>query len=187
MLCQLLRGTRLLGLVGLLLVGFLVASVDAGSHRWAWLEGTTWYVPERGLDALGWSTDTEDTTAVVDQTVYTIDSFADGYFTARTTILLDGSIRQCRWLLGSVTRKGRLLLTFMPVAGDDAETVQGFGQMRKRGGRWAMVNQMSTSSANMQIVHSANMRRIRSGARDYAQLPGTSESLPEFMEACWPD
>jgi hypothetical protein len=187
MLCQLLRGTRLIGLVGLLLVGFWVASVDAGSHRWAWLEGTTWYVPAGGLDALGWSTDTEDTTAVVDQTVYTIDSFAGGYFTARTTILLDGSIRQCRWLLGSVTRRGRLLLTFMPVAGDDAETVQGFGQMRKRGGRWAMVNQMSTSTVDMQIVHSANMRRIRPSARDYAQLPGTSESLPEFMEACWPD
>ncbi|MFP8874283.1 MAG: hypothetical protein VCB42_07095 [Myxococcota bacterium] len=174
-------------MLSVLLLGFFVASVDAGNRRWTWLEGTTWYVPERGLPAVGWSSDTEDATPVVDQTVYTIDHFEDGYFTARTTILLDGSIRQCRWLLGSVTPGGRLLLTFIPVSGDDAEVVQGFGQMRKRGGRWAMVNQMSTSTADMQLVHSANMRRIRPGDRDYAQLPGTSESLPEFMEACWPD
>ena len=94
-------------------------------------------------------------------------------------------MRQCRWLTGSVTPDGRLLLTFLAPAGEEADPIQGIGQMKKRRGKWTMLNQMDASMAGFHLSHWAEMQTVKPGDPAFALLPGTTESVPEFMSACW--
>ncbi|MFP6564775.1 MAG: hypothetical protein VCC68_09880 [Myxococcota bacterium] len=170
--------------LALALVAF---SAQAGSRRYDWLAGTTWYVPSSGITALYWSSEIEEAVPAIDQTVYIIDQYADGYFSGRATTLLNGSTRACRWLIGSVTPRGEVLLSFIPLTGDDAATTLGFGKMRRRRGRWSMINQTVAALAGGQLAHWAKMKTILPTDADYLRLPGTDESLPDFIAACWPD
>ena len=156
-----------------------------GVSQWQWLEGTTWAVPTDGLPAIGWLTQQESAIPLVDQTVYTIDDFVDGYFTARTTASFNGFV-QCRWLLGSITPAGDVLLTFIPRAGVEETTTQGIGRMERHHGQWTMVNQMTSPVTDLGFVaHWAPMQRVEPGDAAWESLPGVDLSVPVFISACW--
>lgn len=76
-------------------------------RAWDWLNGTTWYVPKDGLLAYDLNLQTNVLTPLLDQTVYTITSYRNGYVWGyMTTTLGDGPI-QCKSLVGSVTLRAK--------------------------------------------------------------------------------
>jgi len=56
--------------------------------RWNWLKNTYWYVPAPNLPAFLFDADREELTPVLDQTVFHITDYRDGYFWGRTVALL---------------------------------------------------------------------------------------------------
>lgn len=154
--------------------------------RWSWLAGTTWFVPTSGLPASRYDPKTGVSIPVRDQTVYTIGSYIDGYFSGSTVIqtTAPGAAPQVilRNLVASVTPQGTIMLTFLPPdpTGSLRATV-GVGTFRCRHGAWSMEMQMSTG-ADATINHWASMVNCRDGDPCNDRLPGTTMTLAEFVE-----
>jgi hypothetical protein len=71
-----------------------------------------------------------------------------------------------------VSPLGNVLLTFTPVDVDQQTTVtQGMGAMCLRDGQAAMLNQMSSGSAQMQVSHWAYMLQTKEGDPSWGSLP----------------
>ena len=153
--------------------------------RWAWLAGTTWYVPSSGLAALRYEPSTGESAPVQDQTVYTVDSYADGYFTGKTIVRSTqaGQAPQvtARNLVANITPQGSIMLTFIPPGPEgSARTTVGVGLFRCMDGRWSMEMQMSTGTTAT-LNHWAYMVSCEAGEPCNQRVPGTSLSLAEFM------
>lgn len=189
---------RLLLVVAMLVVQSVAASAGpapeaaATPKRWAWLEGTVWYVPRANLPAIMTSPDRSAVIPLRDQTVYVIDGYRDGYFwgIARTQFLTprdparvppDDSDPTCNRMAASVTPEGALNISFAPMGASDAERVTGVGTMRRRGGAWAMELQM-TSGDTVQVTHWAYMRACP--ARGACRLPAIAATARAFVEVC---
>ena len=56
------------------------ASAKGGPRRWRWLEDTYWYVPTSGLPAYVFSAGNSEPRRTLDQTVYHIADYRNGYF-----------------------------------------------------------------------------------------------------------
>lgn len=154
-------------------------------RSWAWLDGTTWYVPTNGLPAYVYSPSLNQLIPVQDQTVYTITGYRNGYFWGRTATQLGDNDVTCKSLVGSVTPEGKIYLTFTDYPyTDGSETTIGVGTMVMKGYQWTMANQMSTGSSAAQVGHWAYMVQTRPGTSSWYSLPGVNVSVPEFMHPC---
>lgn len=192
-LCRL-AGMVLAGLLAVQTTGALAANSEPAPtpKRWAWLEGTAWYVPNANLLAIMTSPDSPAVIPLRDQTVYVIDGYRDGYFwgVSRAQFAAPGGPRRvapddddptCNRLVGSVTPEGTLNLSFAAMDGADRERVTGVGTMRKRGGAWAMELQMTTGET-VQVTHWAYMRACPpTGA---CALPAIKSTARAFVDVC---
>lgn len=159
---------------------------------WAWLEDTFWYVLTPDLPALQLDPDSGALSWLVDQTVWHVTGYRNGYLWGVTSALMysaqDGmATRGPRsrpshlTLVGTVTPSGQVQLTFLP-QGRIGSVTTGTGQMVQRQGTWVFEMQMSTDRGGSRALHWANMVQTREGEASWNELPGLGTSVPWMLE-----
>ena len=148
--------------------------------RWAWLTDTYWYVPKANLPATLYNSSTGTLAPVLDQTVYHILGYREGYFWGQLVTQLGVSgTPSSSAMVGTVTPQGHILLNLVSTAG----TTQGIGTMTKSHGQWTMENQMFTgSSSGIQVGHWAYMVQSHKGQKSWNSLPMAGVSVPTFLK-----
>jgi hypothetical protein len=158
---------------------------------WKWLAGTYWCVPPTSLPALRFD-DGDDTLAWrVDQTVWHITGYREGYFWGVSATLLrdagevapergPGSQPVGFTMVGSITREGRVYITFIP--NSRGSNTIGIGRAVPHETLWSLEMQMSTGSSSQTTSHWATMVRVRPGDPYWDSLPGFGISVPEMLE-----
>ncbi len=157
---------------------------------WQWLRGTYWYVPAGNLTAPVFS-ERKQPLWLSDQTVWQIDDYANGYAWGSAAVRLQptapGAEQQApmaQRLTASITPEGNVHMTFIPYASGGSAGAVGIGNMRWRDGAWAAEMQMSSPLSDKSVVlHWATMLQCKPEDEAWQQLPGTDQSLPEFLEA----
>ncbi|NJL28946.1 MAG: hypothetical protein HC897_14175 [Thermoanaerobaculia bacterium] len=161
--------------------------------QWRWLADTYWYVPKPDLPALELDPDTNGLSWLVDQTVWHVSGYANGYFWGATAALLydagesmptSGPASRISHLtmIGTVMANGQVQITFLPGGRRASTPTIGFGQMVKVGGEWAFEMQMTTDRGSSRVLHWAHMLQTREGDANWNQLPGLEYSVPEMLE-----
>ncbi|MEZ4453927.1 MAG: hypothetical protein R3B09_31005 [Nannocystaceae bacterium] len=166
---------------------------------WRWLAGTYWYVPTPDLPALRLAPDGETLSWRVDQTVWHLTGYENGYFWGSTAVVMGdpddeepGPIAQAiaarrgpqigyRNLLGTVTPSGRVQITFTPTGRAPIEPTVGIGQMVQRAEVWAFEMQMSMEQLRSRLLHWATMIQTRPGEPSWDRLPGIDLSVPTML------
>lgn len=159
------------------------------NQAWKNLENSYWFVPVPYLPALQMSAEAETPTAMIDQTVWHITGYRDGYFWGNCAALIYEKGTEpadppvARRMVGSVTPDGKVLISFMPISSTGASrATQGWGQMKQKDKQWVFEMQMSSGVTEL-VAHWADMALTQPGDASWEQLPGTSYSVPEFLEA----
>jgi hypothetical protein len=150
--------------------------------RWSWLANTYWYVPTNNLSAVI-STGDGQVVPVLDQTVFQITHYRDGYFWGNATAQYGANSAgpSTSFMIGSVTPQGRVLLSFTANTSSGTTVTSGFGVMQRKFGQWTMENQMFTPGGTIQIGHWAYMVQTHPGLPSWNSLPGVGVSVPEFL------
>ena len=157
---------------------------------WSWLADTYWYVPVESLPALRLDPSENTLTWVVDQTVWQLTGYRDGYFWGVCVAFLydageeppqrgPGSAPRSFSMLGSITPEGRVHLTF--IATQTGNTTIGIGRMLPHRDGWSFQMQMSSGDRN-RTAHWAYMVQTRPGEPSWDSLPGVGLSVPEMLE-----
>jgi len=179
--------------------------VDSNPSDWNWLKDTYWYVPPGSLPALQMDDDT--LSWVIDQTVWHITGYRDGYFWGVSATLIRRQGEQdtpkgrgpgpvCFSMFGSITPEAQIHLTFIvqrkmssspPTIGIGRaiqhQAVDHQGLPHQDG--WSLEMQMS-SGDRTQTAHWASMTRVRPGDPAWETLPGVDLSVPEMLGNCKP-
>ena len=153
--------------------------------RWQWLNGTTWYVP--ASNPLGFVlVDAQTVVPVLDQTVYQITDYREGFFWGKLVKKVTGSPPSCLSMIGSVTPEGWVSMSLVSqAAGADGVPSRGTGIMTFKGGEWTMVWQgASGPDAFNQYSHWAYMTQTRPGLPSWNNLPFVDVAVPDFMAQC---
>ena len=163
---------------------------------WSWLEDTYWCVPPASLPALRFDQDGNTLTWRVDQTVWHITGYREGYFWGVSATLLrdageeapergPGSQPRGFTMLGSVTPEGSVHLTFIPSSGGSSTI--GLGRIVPHGAGQAFEMQMSTGAGSQTTAHWAFMVPVQSGDPSWDSLPGFDGlSVAEMLEGLAP-
>ncbi len=142
---------------------------------WAWLAGTYWYCPAPCMPALRMLPGNRYE-RVIDQTVWSITGYADGYFWGVAAALVTAAGSTPDPSAKNVTPQGQAHITF--VHGDGSTTI-GTGVVTAQGEpRFEM--QMSSGAGPVLVVHWAYMQRIEPGDPLWHRLPGAGVSV-EYM------
>lgn len=160
--------------------------------KFSFLRDSKWYVPRQTLPAMEMKLQTGRVRAVVDQTVWHITNYRDGYFWGRTAAVFTyaGTGQPigdpaCSRMVGSVTPSGLVHITFIP-AGQNTMlgAVVGTGTLTGSNAEgWAFQMQMSTGTTSV-IAHWSYMDQCKSGDACEAKLPGSQLSLADFLQQC---
>lgn len=167
-------------------------------NDWTWLEDTYWYVLPIDLPAPLFDPDKNKLSWLVDQTVWHIVAYKNGYFWGATAVAMYNAGEEMPklgpfsrpmqlTLLGSVTPNGRVQMTFVPT-GPVGSPTMGVGQMVEYRGSWGFEMQMSTDRFGSRVLHWATMVQTRPGDESWDKLPGVPFSVPQMLEgATYPD
>lgn len=157
--------------------------------KWNHLENSYWFVPVAYLPALQMNAEATEPTFMIDQTVWQITGYRDGYFWGNCAALVyeKGTTPTdpptARRLVGTVTPDGQVLITFMSISSiGAAQSIQGYGKMTQKNDQWFFEMQMSSGVTDL-IAHWAYMEMTQPGDPSWKQLPGTDYSVPAFLEA----
>lgn len=158
--------------------------MDRGA--WDWLAGTYWYVPAENLLAYVSRPSSQQVDPIDDQTVFFISESRNGYFWGQAVVQLGDQERTCYFLFGSVTPQGDVLLTFTASSDSPGQPTitHGSGVMCLFDGAAAMLNQMSSGSAQVQVNHWAYMLQTKEGDASCSSLPGAGMPVPDFLSPC---
>ena len=116
------------------------------------LAGTRWYVTAENLLAYLTDPALSRMTPVADQTLWSIDTAAEGSFqgTSQTQLWVRGPTgafhpvsSATNAIAGTITPEGEITILFTPDDPDQAPTV-GYGHLRSVDGEWRMEMQMAT-------------------------------------------
>lgn len=130
------------------------------------LAGTRWYVAAENLLAYLTDPTLSRMTPVADQTLWSIETAADGSFqgTSQTQLWVRGPGGDVRpmssasnAMAGTLTPDGEITITFTPDDPDQAQTT-GYGSLRSVDGEWRMEMQMATGTQSL-AMHWAYMTR----------------------------
>jgi hypothetical protein len=157
---------------------------------WNWLADTYWCVPIESLPALRFDPSENTLAWVVDQTVWHVTGYRDGYFWGVSVTLLrdageelpqrgPGSKPMIFSMLGSITPEGRVYLTFLSNLSGSATI--GIGRAVPHGHGWSLEMQMSSGDKN-RTSHWAYMVQTRPGEPSWDPLPGIGLSVPQMLE-----
>jgi hypothetical protein len=175
----------------------MTTPVDSEPKDWSWLKDTYWYVLPENLPALQYDAAKNTLAWIVDQTVWHITDYRDGYFWGITSVLTRdaeealpthgrGSQPTGLALLGSITPEGRVHLTFVADAALTSRSATiGIGRAVPRDGSWSLEMQMSSGSRE-RTAHWAYMVRTQPGDPSWTSLPGIGLSVPEMLEGLEP-
>ena len=150
---------------------------------WKWLEGTYWYCAADCMPALQ-GQGTHSFRWVIDQTVWSITGYRDGYFWGVASVLLtvagetpypDGKTDMT--FLASITPEGQVVITFIRSA---VATTIGTGRGTVHQEKPSFEMQMSSGPGAAPTVHWAYMMQVRPGDPEWTCLPGAGVSV-EFM------
>lgn len=170
--------------------------VEVHRSDWSWLQGTYWYVQPGNLPALQLDPDPNILTWVIDQTVWHIAGYRDGYFWGTSATLIRKQQEEatqtvsgapvCFTMLGSITPEGRVYLAFTQCnqKAVGSPTI-GIGRAVRHRNDWSMEMQMS-SGASQQTAHWAYMTRVQPDDPNWESLPGAGLSVPEMLRGCEP-
>ena len=168
---------------------------DLNPSDWAWLENTYWYVRAENLPALQFDPDNQTLTWVVDQTVWHISGYREGYFwgVSATVVQQAGEPEPklrgrphpvCFTMLGTITPEGRVHLTFLiDQAASAGSATIGIGCAVERQGNWSLEMQMSSGNRK-RTAHWAYMTQTQPGDPSWESLPGVGISVAEMLQGC---
>jgi hypothetical protein len=162
---------------------------------WNWLADTYWCVPPASLPALRFDDGDDTLTWRVDQTVWHITGYREGYFWGVSATLLrdageaaaergPGSQPVGFTMVGSITPEGRVYITFIPDS-RGSNTI-GIGRAVPNDSEWSLEMQMSTGSSSQTTSHWATMVRVRPDDPYWDSLPGFGVSVSEMLEGLEP-
>jgi hypothetical protein len=159
--------------------------------KFSFLRGSKWYVPPSTLPAVEMKLKTGRVRALVDQTVWDITNYRDGYFWGRTVAVFKYAATGqpigdpgCSRMLGSVTPSVRVHITFVPDGPPLTSLATiGTGTLTGEGNRWVFEMQMSTGVTSV-LAHWSFMYQCKFGQPCEASLPGTTLSLSDFLAQC---
>lgn len=138
-----------------------------------------WVVPYCTLEAF--LTVDNNTKSVIDQTVWVIDSYQNGYIFGTSYTAIDSNPTAKNKVVGSITPYGDVLLSFYSTN----NITSGTGKFMKLDGRWQFVMQMNTLNSTSQgvlgISHWSYMQRVKPCNDKYNHLPGVGISVPQFI------
>ncbi|MBL4707644.1 MAG: hypothetical protein JKY48_04300 [Flavobacteriales bacterium] len=159
------------------------------NNKWNFLKGTYWYVPQEYLPATKMGGNDTEPTLMIDQTVWQITGYKDGYFWGNCAVLMyqasDSSDEQpsSMRLIGSVTPDGSVQISFMPLNQlGAAMSTSGWGKMTKQNDQWVFEMQMASGTTDL-YSHWALMHLTTEGEPSWHKLPGIDYSVPELLEA----
>jgi hypothetical protein len=164
---------------------------------WAWLEGTYWHVPTADLPAIQYDATRNTLSWIVDQTVWHITGYRDGYFWGACAVMLHdvgaevpdrgrGSRPTGLALFGSITPEGHVQLTFVVGAAlTSRSATTGVGRAVEHEGGIALVMQMSTGNTE-RTAHWARMIQTKPGDPSWDSLPGAGLSVPQMLDGIEP-
>lgn len=170
---------------------------DFNRSDWSWLQDTYWYVLPENLPALQFDPDDDTLAWVIDQTVWHITRFQNGYFWGVSSTLIqqgeqqslqqrDGSSPVCFTMLGTITPEGQIHLTFIPCKASSSRSATiGMGCAVEYRNNWSLEMQMSSGN-DERTAHWAYMTRVEQGEPSWESLPGVGISVPEMLEGCEP-
>lgn len=151
---------------------------------WRWLEGTYWYCAAACMPAIR-TTGSDTFSWVIDQTVWFISGYADGYFWGTCSALLtpvgqtpDASQKQDMTFFASITPQGQVHITFLS---SPVSTTIGTGRTVARDGKTAFEMQMSSGPASSLVVHWAYMLQVQPGDPEWDDLPGAGVSVEAMV------
>lgn len=154
------------------------------------LAGTRWYVTAENLLAYLTDPTLSRMTPVADQTLWSIETAAEGSFqgTSQTQLWVRGPAGALRpmssasnAMAGTITGDGEITIVFTPDDPDQAQTV-GYGQLRRVDGEWRMEMQMATGTQSL-AMHWAYMTRWTGEGTPSA--PGDRALDPELRSEEW--
>lgn len=167
----------------------MTTSGSGNRSDWRWLEGTYWYcaadsmpaIQTLGEDAFEW---------VIDQTVWSITGYEDGYFWGTASALLtpageepDVGGKRDMTFFASITPQGQVQITFVQSA---LGTTVGTGRMTTDRGEPSFEMQMSSGPGAALTVHWAYMVRVERGDPAWSNLPGAGVSVKEMVGGITP-
>ena len=168
---------------------------DSSPSDWSWLQDTYWYVLPENLPALQFDPDNNTLTWVIDQTVWHITGYRDGYFWGLSATLTQqgqedppqhraGSSRVCFTMLGTITPEGQVHLTFIPSKATSSKSATiGIGCAVEHRNQWSLEMQMSSGN-DERTAHWAYMSQTQPGEPSWESLPGVEISVPEMLKGC---
>jgi len=159
---------------------------------WNWLKDTYWYVQDTWLPALQFDASKNTISWLVDQTVWHITGYRDGYFWGVTAALVytageevpargPRSHPNASTLIGTITPDGAVELTFVENSGRSSGPTVGVGRIVEKEGRRSFEMQMSTGTGDPLTAHWAYMMQTRKGEPSWEKLPGVGLSVPEML------
>ncbi|MBC3919117.1 hypothetical protein H8L32_16620 [Undibacterium sp. CY18W] len=164
---------------------------DINRTSWDFLADTYWYVTYPDLPALQFSASDNLLNWKVDQTVWHISGYKNGYFWGvSSAIIVDAgesssgprASPQQRSMVGTVTANGQVQISFIRGGGLRESIVTGFGHMSKLDQQWVFQMQMATSGGGEETLHWANMLETKRGDPNWNNLPGVNCSVPSMLE-----
>ncbi|MES2655354.1 MAG: hypothetical protein V4620_07185 [Bacteroidota bacterium] len=159
------------------------------NNKWSFLKDSYWYVPVKYLPALQMSAETTEPTQMIDQTVWQITGYNDGYFWGNCAALIYETGTQptnnpnAMRIVGTITPEGTVQMAFMPIINIGASmATSGFGKMKEDNKQWVFEMQMSSGVTDL-VAHWAEMYETSEGEPSWEKLPGTDYSVPDFLAA----
>ena len=159
--------------------------------QYGFLRGSKWYVPADTLPAVNMPLNANIVQPLSDQTVWEITGYSKGYFWGRSVAVFKrpngnqlGPVA-CSRMLGSVTPSGRVHITFVPQGDTDTSgAVTGIGTFARVAQQgWTFEMQMATGAMSV-LAHWSYMYQCNSGDACETRLPGTNQSLADFLAQC---
>ena len=161
---------------------------------WRWLRDTFWYVDERWLPALQLDPAENRLAWKVDQTVWRLTGYRDGYLWGVSSALVltpgetaPSSRPTLSTIVGSITPEGTVHLTFVRPTARTSAPVLGLGRMSAFRGRPTFEMQMSTTAPSGDVlVHWAHMLRVGPDDPEWESLPGVGLSVEQMLAGAEP-
>jgi hypothetical protein len=142
---------------------------------------STWIVPPQTL--LSYLYNNGVVTPASDQTVWVLSTYNQGYFFGESYTAIDNSILSDRFLIGSVTTDGKVLITFYSGTSTSTDLVSGVGTLSaKSSGQCSFTMQMNSGQNGVSgLIHWSYMIPVNPGDYYYEHLPGTNMTVPQFL------
>lgn len=141
-----------------------------------------WIVPCETL--LAYKTIGTISQAVNDQTVWSIDSYDNGYIFGTSYTSINGVPSSKTKIIGSITPNGDVLFSFS----SSATLTSGYGKFiddKEDNNKYKFIMQMNDLNTIKQGViglsHWSYMIKVTEGDPLYCHLPGSGKTVPEFI------